>query len=243
MPLSVGLAAFLVMATWRWGRKATFAAYAARSNLTMADVVALHRASTTFLERNAVIMAPVPLRHPGDRAPRSSQLLWERYGVLPRNMILVEVTHPKVPYIHENRYHMTVFDRDKDRGSVIGVELRFGFMEEPNVERYLERHGAAQEDRPADHPRQWIVHVSHENMVARQADELCSNGCVSACFCSCGWSLAPPIMPMASAMKCSSPPRSCRSGCDKRADPGLKQRWTLVSLDRSPAARRTEILP
>ena len=30
VPLSVGIAAFLVMATWRWGRKATFAAYAAR---------------------------------------------------------------------------------------------------------------------------------------------------------------------------------------------------------------------
>jgi len=29
VPLSVGVAAFIVMATWRWGRKATFAAYAA----------------------------------------------------------------------------------------------------------------------------------------------------------------------------------------------------------------------
>ena len=56
---------------------------------------------------------------------------------MPRNLILVEVTHPKVPYVHDDRYHVTVFDRDKDRGSVIGVELRFGFMEEPNVERCL----------------------------------------------------------------------------------------------------------
>jgi KUP system potassium uptake protein len=70
-------------------------------------------------------------------------LLWERYGILARNLILIEVTHPKIPYVHENRYHVTVFDRDKDRGSVIGVELRFGFMEEPNVERYLEELAAA----------------------------------------------------------------------------------------------------
>jgi KUP system potassium uptake protein len=35
VPLSVGVAAFLTMATWRWGRKATLGAYAARSTLTM----------------------------------------------------------------------------------------------------------------------------------------------------------------------------------------------------------------
>lgn len=165
VPLSAGVALFVVMATWRWGRKATFAAYAARSALTMADIVRLHRSCPCFFERNALIMAPVPVRHPGDRAPALAGLLWERYGILPRNLILVEVTHPKVPYIHENRYHVTVFDRDNDHGSVIGVELRFGFMEEPNVERYLEEIAQHKEiGLPAD-PRQWVIHVSRENLL------------------------------------------------------------------------------
>ncbi len=165
VPLTVGVAAFLVMATWRWGRKATFAAYAARSTMTMADVVALHRSGTTFLERNALIMAPARVRHLADRAPALVGLLWERYGVFPRNLILVEVVHPKVPYIHDHRYHVTVFDRDPDRGCVIGVELRFGFMEEPNVELCLEDLARHREiDLPSD-PGQWIVHVSHENLL------------------------------------------------------------------------------
>ncbi len=165
VPLSVGVAAFLVMATWRWGRKATFAAYAARSTLTMADVVALHRAGKFFHERNALIMAPVRVRHLADRAPALVGLLWERYGVFPRNLILVEVVHPKVPHIHDHRYHVTVFDRDQDRGCVIGVELRFGFMEEPNVELCLEDLARHREiDLPRD-PGQWIVHVSHENLL------------------------------------------------------------------------------
>jgi KUP system potassium uptake protein len=169
VPLAVGVAAFLVMATWRWGRKATFAAYAARSTMSMADVVALHRAGTSFLERNALIMAPVRVRHLADRAPALVGLLWERYGVFPRNLILVEVVHPKVPYIHDHRYHVTVFDRGQDRGCVIGVELRFGFMEEPNVELCLEDLARHREiDLPGD-PSQWIVHVSHENLLpARQ---------------------------------------------------------------------------
>jgi KUP system potassium uptake protein len=165
VPLSVGVAVFVVMTTWRWGRKATFAAYAAKPTMTMAELVDLHRGCKTFMERNAVIMSPKPMRLPGDHAPALMQMLWERHGILPRNLILVEVAHPKVPYIHDNRYRVTVFDRDGARGSIIGVEVSFGFMEEPNVERLLEemaRH--RQIDLPADR-RQWIVHASQENLL------------------------------------------------------------------------------
>jgi KUP system potassium uptake protein len=165
VPLSVGVAVFLIMVTWSWGRKATFAAYAARSTLTMHEVIELHRSSTSFLERNALIMAPVPVRHPSDCGPALIGLLWQRYGVFPRNLIFVRVMHPKIPYIHHSRCHVTVFDRDRDRGSVIGVELRFGFMEEPNVERYIAAMAQHKEiDLPTD-PRQWTVHVCHENLL------------------------------------------------------------------------------
>jgi KUP system potassium uptake protein len=153
------------MSTWRWGRKATFAAYSAKSTMTMAELVALHRDCKVFMERNAVVMAASPLHLPTDRAPALIQMLWERHGILPRNLILVEVTHRKVPYIRDNRYLVTVFDRDKQRGSIIGVRLSFGFMEEPNVERLLEemaRH--KQIDLPTDR-RQWVVHVSQENLL------------------------------------------------------------------------------
>jgi KUP system potassium uptake protein len=165
VPLGVGALAFLVMGTWKWGRKATFAAYAARSTMSMGDLVALHRGCKTFVERNALLMSPHPVRHPDDRAPALVSLFWERYGLLPRNLLLVEVTHPKTPYVLGNRYHVTLFDRDPERGSVIGVELRFGFMEEPNVEHSLaELASHRQIDLPAD-PAQWIVHVGHENLL------------------------------------------------------------------------------
>ncbi|MFZ0423246.1 MAG: KUP/HAK/KT family potassium transporter [Xanthobacteraceae bacterium] len=165
VPLSVGIAVFLVMTTWRWGRKATFAAYAAKSTMTMADLVTLHRGCEIFMERNAVVMSPKPLRHASDRAPALMQMLWERHGILPRNLILVEVTHRKVPYIRDGRYQVTVFDRDPKRGSIIAVELSFGFMEEPNVERLLEEMAQHKEiDLPADR-HQWIVHVSQENLL------------------------------------------------------------------------------
>ena len=84
MPLSVGLAVFLIMATWRWGRKATFNAYAARSTLTMQDLVDLHRSCTVFLERNALILAPTQVRHLTDNAPMLVQLLCGLHVSIPR---------------------------------------------------------------------------------------------------------------------------------------------------------------
>jgi KUP system potassium uptake protein len=165
VPLSIGAAGFLVMTTWRWGRKATFAAYSAKDTMTIEQLVALHRNCKVFMERNALVMSPKPLRQPTDRAPALMQMLWDRHGILPRNLILFEVAHRKVPYIRDNRYRVTVFDREKNRGSIIGVELSFGFMEEPNVERLLEDLARHEEiDLPTDR-RQWIVHVSQENLL------------------------------------------------------------------------------
>lgn len=165
VPLSIGIVLFLVMATWRWGRKATFAAYSAKPTMTIGELAELHKNCTTFMERNAIVMSPKPVRDLADRTPALVQMLWERHGILPRNLILVEVTHRKVPYIHDGRYKVTVFDHEKRRGGIIGVELSFGFMEEPNVEGLLEdlaRHRAI--DLPTDR-RHWIVHVSQENLL------------------------------------------------------------------------------
>ena len=65
-----------MMITWRWGRKATFAAYSAKSSMTMAELINLHRNCKVFMERNAVVMAATPVRQLTDRAPAIMQMLW-----------------------------------------------------------------------------------------------------------------------------------------------------------------------
>src|SRR5208337_4625212 len=67
VPIAVGGVAFAAMATWRWGRKATYAAHNAKATMRMSEVVALHRSSGRYLERNALIMSPRPLHSLRDR--------------------------------------------------------------------------------------------------------------------------------------------------------------------------------
>jgi len=47
----------------------------------------------------------------------------------------------------------------------MGVQSGFVFMEEPNVERYLEELARHHEVDLSEHTRQWVVHVSHENLL------------------------------------------------------------------------------
>ncbi len=172
VPIAVASVAFAAMATWRWGRRAIYAAQNAKATMTMVEVVALHRSSRHYLERNALIMSPRPLRALSDRAPSLIRLVSERTGVLPRNLVFVEVIHKKTPHIHGSRYLVTVFDRNKQQGSVIGVELSFGFLEEPNVERALKDLARHKEiDLPSD-PRQWIVHVMQEHLLPARKSNL-----------------------------------------------------------------------
>ncbi len=164
IPLGIGLAVFAVMRTWRWGRKATFAAYTAKHTMTMHKLVEFHKNEKAYMERIALLMSPKHLSSLDDRAPALVQLLHDRYGILPRHLIFVEVAHRKVPYIHDGRYDIKVFHKDGN-SSIIAVTLQFGFMEEPNVEAVLEEMTKHKEiDLPLKE-HQWIVHVTVENLL------------------------------------------------------------------------------
>ena len=164
IPLGIGLAVFAIMLTWRWGRKATFAAYTAKHTMTMRKLIEFHRNEPAYMERIGLLMTPKHLSSMNDNSPALLQLLHDRYGILPRHLIFVEVAHRKVPYIYDGRYGVTVFHKDKN-SSIIAVNLQFGFMEEPNVEAVLEDMARHREiDLPIDEHR-WIVHVSIEHLL------------------------------------------------------------------------------
>ncbi len=164
IPFGIGLALFSIMRTWRWGRKATFAAYTAKHTMTVRRLVELHKNKAAYIERIALLMSPKHLTSPGDNTPALLQLIYDRYGILPRHLIFVDVAHRKVPYIHDGRYVIKVFHKDASC-SIIAVTLQFGFMEEPNVEAVLEDLAKHREIGLPLEENQWIVHISIENLL------------------------------------------------------------------------------
>ena len=164
IPLGIGLGVFAVMLTWRWGRRATFAAYEAKRTMTMGKLVELHKSERSYTERIGLLMAPRRLTSLNDKAPALVQLMYDRYGILPRHLIFVQVVHRKAPYIHEGRYEITVFHKD-ECSSIIAVTVQFGFMEEHNVEAVLEEMARHREINLPTALHRWTVHVAVEKLL------------------------------------------------------------------------------
>jgi len=164
IPLGIGLAVFAVMLTWRWGRRAILAAYEAKRAMTMGKLVELHKSERSYIERVGLLMAPRRLTSLDDKAPALSQLMYDRYGILPRHMIFVQVVHQKAPYIREGRYEITVFHKDEN-SSIIAVTVQFGFMEESKVEAVLEEMARHREINLPTALHRWTVHVALEKLL------------------------------------------------------------------------------
>ncbi len=165
IPLSLGILIFIVIQVWKWGRKATAASYSAEATMKIRQLVDLKNQLPMTLDRNVVFMVPKTMKSLDDNVPVLIQFYLNRHLHIPKHMILVEVVHHKVPYLFENRYHSTEFYRDKEKGSILFVRLHFGFMEEPNVEKALEKLAHHHQIELSNDPHQWLVHVSHEYLI------------------------------------------------------------------------------
>jgi KUP system potassium uptake protein len=171
IPISIGFFVFVTIVTWQWGRTLTHAGYFAHHNMALSDLIERHRQAKVFIERSAILMIPELADADQERTPTLMQMLWNRTGILPRNIIFAQVLQLKVPYIHDNRYSVTTLERS-ERGSVVRVQVNFGFMEEPAIERVLHEMVSHKEiELPADR-RKWIIYVAVENLIASKTMRL-----------------------------------------------------------------------
>jgi KUP system potassium uptake protein len=165
IPLGLGLSIFTIIRIWRWGRKATYKAYQNQNFTTVKAMLELKKNQTTFIDKNIVLMVPKPIRKEEDQAPALLQLFYNRYGMFPKNLFLLEVVHRKEPYIHGARFESHVFCKDPIKGTVISVTIHFGFMEDPNVELVLaDLLSLHKLELPTD-PNHWLIHVSYEKLI------------------------------------------------------------------------------
>jgi KUP system potassium uptake protein len=170
VPLLVGVALLLVMATWRWGRKATFAAYSAKSTMTMAELVDLHRGCSAFMERNAVVMAAAPLRLPSDRTPAIMQM----QSHLRRSHASQGALHPGQPLSRHGLRPRSSPWQHRCRGSQLRLHGR------TECRTSSGRNGAAQTNRFADRPPPVGGPCLPGKSVAVAADELAQAGAFSS---------------------------------------------------------------
>ena len=164
IPLSICIAILIIMKTWRWGRasiKKTFAEY---PKMQMKDLVEIMQNSTMLIPRTIIIMTPDYISSTEDNIPTLKQMFIERYGMLAKNLIFLNVALERVPHIHGEKYTISKFYDDPTKGSIVSVQAHFGFMENPNVEKILHRIAYQRELDIDAHREKWLIHVMHERI-------------------------------------------------------------------------------
>ena len=101
------------------------------------------------------------------------QLFWDRYGILPKHLIFLTVTSANAPYIEDaERYTVHRLFENSKKGSITSVELRFGFMEDRNVERMLGKLAEEHLVHIDIASEKWLVHALHERISLRSGSSL-----------------------------------------------------------------------
>ncbi|MEP7167515.1 MAG: KUP/HAK/KT family potassium transporter [Candidatus Woesebacteria bacterium] len=164
VPLSIGIGVLVIMKTWSWGRKVIREKYEKIPTMSMGQLVAIKKEQQSSFPRSIVIMTPDMVTKKTDMVPFLEEVFWDRYGMLPQHLVFLNVSIEKEPYCDLKRYEVKKFFEDAQKGSIQAVKVRFGFMEEPDVESVLEGVAAHDQIHIDDDPAQWLVHIAQERL-------------------------------------------------------------------------------
>lgn len=165
VPVSIGFILFFVMSTWLWGKTQVRSAFLEHSTMSMSDL--MHLSFEKRLEKSVLILTVHNPKQAGDPVPPLVKLFVQRFNAVPKHLIILTVGQTKHPFADDkNRYDISIFENDKKTDtSIISVHAKFGFMEEPNIERVIADIAKNQELTPDDDMKDWLIHVGRERIL------------------------------------------------------------------------------
>lgn len=171
IPLLIGFAFFAVMDTWRWGRSWIGQSYQRRSDafhLTVADLIANRdEALDPTLSKSLVVMASRPILKVEDRVPPVLAIHYRNWSRIPKHLVFFSVVPVGTPSVPEaERFHVETFLQNAT-GTIVSVQARYGYMEQPNIRRALTRLKREQRLRVPEEPRRWLILIGSERFVTR----------------------------------------------------------------------------
>ncbi len=164
VPFTIGICVFIFIGIWQWGRGRVAEAYDSYVSLTVKQIIAYKEKSENQVPRTVIIMSAKLITSIEDRVPVLLQTIWDRFETLPKHLIFLTVLTDKVPYHRKERYEIYQLENNSE-GSITSVAVKFGFMENHQVEDILEslvmHHGI-----PGDEdPKNWIFYIIQERVV------------------------------------------------------------------------------
>ncbi len=165
IPLLIGLGFFFIMKTWQWGRRQVRQEFKKYTSMKLKDLIKIKEKNESFLPRSIIVMTPYVLNSVEDTIPPIKQIFWERYGVVPQNLLLLTVRTLKKPYVHGPRYEVHHFYNDPIKGKITSLVINYGFMEDPEVEKTLHHLDTKNIIDIEDDPQNWLIHTAKAKLI------------------------------------------------------------------------------
>lgn len=173
IPLSIGAFMFVAMRIWQWGRSHIKRSFAQYERMSVRELIEEKKRHSTFIPRSMIVLSPETIDTHHDDVPMLKQLFWDRYGILPKHLVFLTVISENSPYISDDeRYKIHPLFEHERKGSIVSVELHFGFMEERNVERMLDRLAHEHLVHIDLESEKWLVHALHERISLRDGSSI-----------------------------------------------------------------------
>ena len=140
VPIVVALAVFTIMHCWYWGRGFIAKCYQVSDYFTVKRLIqAKDNPATIQLNRSLVVLASRPVSALSDTIPPALQSRLDHLGAIYKHItILSVIQHPGVREIEEEqRFLINVLYDDPVRGSVVTVQLFYGYMQDPDLSHML----------------------------------------------------------------------------------------------------------
>lgn len=168
IPLGISLLVLVVIQSWQWGRSFITREYESHKKNKVSELVEMKRNKVyPEIPKSYIFMTPRK-KTLEDYMPALMNIFIERYGALPKHIIFLTVQIEKKPYVEKtNRYSITNFgDVGWEKDTFASVAVRFGFMEDPNVEAVLQNLANNNEILIDTDKHKWLIEVMHERVYA-----------------------------------------------------------------------------
>ena len=167
VPVTIGIGMLLVMKTWNWGANLVQNALYRESKMTVKELMKYRDKQRNFTPNTVVIISEKFIESSSDLIPHLNQLYLQKYGMLPEHLVFLTVYTHHEPYMINDRFTIVPIDIEPASGTILSVKLNFGFMEEPNIEKYMQKLVALYPQAVNVDRTRWIFHVIVPRVLTR----------------------------------------------------------------------------
>ena len=147
VPIIIGLVIFSIMWIWKWGRNTIGVAYKTyggkkslswyidlKRKLERSGGVLKDARPRKIVEsdRMVVLLSSHTVNELEDGIPATLRIYLKRSGVVPKYLIILTIHQERIPFVINDKYKVVNFGN-----GIISAQIRFGFMEDPDVKKAL----------------------------------------------------------------------------------------------------------